>query len=71
MALQPVLCALMQRAGSTLPESLLNMHACAAAGSNGQKVRLICVPKFSTSGILLLVNLTTLEVEPVAFDTYL
>lgn len=50
--------------------SKVHIH-CAAAGANGQKVRVICVPKFSTSGILLLVDLSTLEVEPVAFDTYL
>ena len=40
------------------------------AGPDGQRVRLICVPKFTTSGILLLVDLTTLEVEQVAFDTF-
>ena len=33
-------------------------------------MRLVCVPKFSASGVLLLVNLATLEVDQVAFDTF-
>jgi DNA polymerase II small subunit/DNA polymerase delta subunit B len=39
-----------------------------AAGPQGQRVRLICVPRFSSSGTLLLVNLTTLKVQPITFD---
>ena len=38
------------------------------AGPQGQRVRLICVPKFSSTGTLLLVNLTTLKVQPIIFD---
>ena len=38
------------------------------AGRQGQRVRLICVPKFSSTGTLLLVNLSTLQVQPITFD---
>ena len=47
------------------------VHRAAGAGDDGQRVRLICIPSFVNTGILLLLNLTTLEVESVNFDTQL
>ncbi|DBA81928.1 hypothetical protein WJX77_005299 [Trebouxia sp. C0004] len=38
------------------------------AGPEGQKVLLICLPRFSSSGTLILVNLKTLAVHPIQFD---
>ena len=43
----------------------------ACAGREGQKVRLLCVPRFSSTGILVLVNLRTLNVQPITFDARL
>ncbi|CAK0784791.1 hypothetical protein CVIRNUC_007995 [Coccomyxa viridis] len=40
-------------------------------GREGQKVRLLCVPRFSSTGILVLVNLRTLNVQPITFDARL
>ncbi|CAL8463006.1 g2540 [Coccomyxa elongata] len=37
-------------------------------GPEGQKTRVICIPKFSSSGVLVLVNLSTLKVQPITFD---
>lgn len=37
-------------------------------GSEGQKVRVICVPSFSSTGQAVLVNLTTLECELLSFN---
>jgi DNA polymerase delta subunit 2 len=37
-------------------------------GEQGQRVRLVLVPKFSTSNTAVLVNLDTLECEPVHFS---
>lgn len=42
-----------------------------AAGANGQRTRLICIPSFVTSGVLLLLNLSTLDVEAINFDAQL
>ena len=41
------------------------------AGPEGQHVRLICVPSFVSTGVVVLLNLATLEVETVNFDTQL
>lgn len=39
-----------------------------ATGSEGQKVLLISLPRFSSSGMVVLVNLRTLAVHPIQFD---
>lgn len=39
------------------------------AGTDGQEVRLVCVPHFGSTGQLVLLNLATLEVQPHSFDT--
>lgn len=39
------------------------------AGANGEKVRLVCVPSFLSSGTLVLVNLRTLEAQPMTFQS--
>ena len=31
-------------------------------------MRLVCIPKFSSSGMVLLLNLTTLNVQPITFE---
>jgi len=36
-------------------------------GSQGQKVRLVCVPSFSKTGVLVLVNVNDLSVETIQF----
>lgn len=38
------------------------------SGPEGQKTRVVCIPKFSSSGTLVLVNLRTLKVQPITFD---
>lgn len=38
------------------------------SGSEGQQVLLISIPRYSTSGTLVLVNLRTLAVHPIQFD---
>lgn len=38
-------------------------------GPNGEKVRLVCVPSFLSSGTLVLVNLRTLQVQPMTFQS--
>ena len=43
---------------------------CCVAGPDGQRVQLLCIPSFVTTGMLLLLNLSTLEVETVNFDTH-
>ena len=37
-------------------------------GSGGQQVLLVTLPRFSSSGSLVLVNLRTLAVHPIQFD---
>ena len=39
------------------------------AKSGNKTVRLISLPAFATSGLLVLVNLRTLDVHPIQFDT--
>lgn len=39
------------------------------AGPSGEKVRLVCVPSFLSSGTLVLVNLRTLEAQPMTFQS--
>ncbi len=41
---------------------------CFPLGPEGQKVLLISLPRFSSSGTLILVNLKTLAVHPIQFD---
>ena len=41
---------------------------CCPTGSEGQKVLLISLPRFSSSGMVVLVNLRTLAVHPIQFD---
>ena len=36
-------------------------------GAEGQKVRLICVPSFATTCTAVLLNIATLECEPITF----
>jgi DNA polymerase II small subunit/DNA polymerase delta subunit B len=38
-------------------------------GDDGQKVRIVCVPKFSNTGEIVLVNLSTLESEVIKFSS--
>lgn len=38
------------------------------AGREGQQVRLVCIPRFCDSGVLVLVNLETLHVHPITFN---
>jgi DNA polymerase delta subunit 2 len=38
-------------------------------GDDGQKVRIISIPKFSETGEMVLVNLSTLESEILRFST--
>ena len=38
-------------------------------GDDGQKCRIVLVPKFKETGIMVLVNLSTLESTPIAFKT--
>ena len=38
-------------------------------GDDGQKVRIICLPRFSKTGEIVLVNLSTLESELVRFSS--
>jgi len=38
------------------------------AGREGQQVRLVCIPRFCDSGVLVLVNLDTLHVHPITFN---
>ncbi|KAK9833520.1 hypothetical protein WJX81_000749 [Elliptochloris bilobata] len=40
-------------------------------GREGQRVRLVCVPRFCDSGTLVLVNLATMAVHPITFDASL
>jgi len=40
-----------------------------AEGSNGQTVRLIALPNFATTQTAILLNLSTLEVHPLSFNT--
>ncbi len=35
------------------------------AGAEGQSVRVVCVPSFSRTGVLVAVNLRTLEARPI------
>lgn len=41
------------------------------AGPQGQKVRLIAVPEFRKTGVAVLVDLDTLEPQPLHFDACL
>ena len=45
--------------------------ACTHTGPEGQKVRLIAVPEFRKTGTALLVDLETLEPQPLHFDACL
>ena len=38
-------------------------------GSNGQEVRLISIPKFSSTSTVILLNLRTLECETMSFSS--
>lgn len=38
------------------------------AGPNGQKVRVVLVPSFAKSGTVVLLNLRTLQVQPISFS---
>jgi DNA polymerase II small subunit/DNA polymerase delta subunit B len=38
-------------------------------GDDGQKVRIVCVPAFSDTGEIVLVNLSTLESEVIKFSS--
>ena len=37
--------------------------------SEGQPIRLICIPKFSTSHTAVLVDLESLDTKPIVFGT--
>lgn len=39
-------------------------------GDNGQKVRLVLVPPFSSTGSLALIDLRTLDCQKMTFQTY-
>jgi DNA polymerase delta subunit 2 len=39
------------------------------AGAEGQKVRLLSLPRFSETGLLVLLDLASLEVHTISFDT--
>jgi DNA polymerase II small subunit/DNA polymerase delta subunit B len=59
------------RVTPSLDVGVLN-HTCAfCAGPDGQKVRLIAVPEFRKTGVALLVDLDTLEPQPLHFDACL
>jgi DNA polymerase delta subunit 2 len=38
-------------------------------GDDGQRVRIICIPRFSETGEIVLVNLSTLESEVIKFSS--
>ena len=48
--------------------TLQSKHGLIYAGKSGQKVRIISIPKFSKTGEIVLVNLSTLESEVVKFS---
>ena len=45
--------------------------ALAVAGSDGQRTRLVMVPRFAETGTLVLVNLATLACDPIVFNSSL
>lgn len=40
---------------------------CSIAGSSGQKIRLVCIPSFSQTESVAVVNLRTLECKQLCF----
>lgn len=44
------------------------MFVIVLAGSRGQSVRLVSVPRFSQTRTLVLVNLSNLQCQPITFD---
>lgn len=60
--------ALMFSCFKCLPVAM-HQYIVSSAGPEGQTVRLLCVPKFSETGQIALLNLDTLDVQPMSFDT--
>jgi len=54
---------------SRLIQGTLNRWCLLMTGENGQLVQVLCIPKFSETGEVILVNLTTLESEVVRFSS--
>lgn len=52
-------------------EGGLSAGEISSAGNAGQSVLLISVPRFADSGILVLLNVRTLAVQPLQFDSQL
>lgn len=57
--------------GRVLQTSSLDAVLSCCAGPDGQKVRLIAVPEFRKTGVAVLLDLDTLEPQPLHFDACL
>ena len=55
----------------SVPSMLRIMANSDRAGADGQRTRLVTVPRFADCGTMVLVNLATLACDPIVFDSSL